>query len=46
MNKWVRRGAVTLTVMVAVASAAFVTLAELGDRKLHRPSTSPSRRSR
>ena len=36
MNKWVRRGAVTLTVMVAGASAAFLTLAELGDRKLQR----------
>jgi mono/diheme cytochrome c family protein len=36
MNKWVRRGAVTLTAMVAVASAAFVTLAELGERKLQR----------
>jgi mono/diheme cytochrome c family protein len=36
MNKWVRRGAVTLTVLVAGASAAFLTLAELGDRKLQR----------
>jgi len=36
MNKWVRRGAVTLTVIVAGASAAFVTLAELGARKLQR----------
>ncbi len=36
MNNWLRRGAVTMTVMVAGASAAFVTLAELGDRKLQR----------
>lgn len=36
MNKWLRRGAVTLTVLVAGASAAFVTLAEIGDRKLER----------
>ncbi len=36
MNKWIRRGAVTLTVLVAGASAAFVTLAEMGDRKLQR----------
>lgn len=36
MNKWIRRGAVTLTVLVAGASAAFVTLAEVGDRKLQR----------
>jgi mono/diheme cytochrome c family protein len=36
MNKWVRRGAVTLTVLVAAASAAFVTLVALGDRKLER----------
>ena len=36
MNKWVRRGAITLTVMVAGASAAFLTLAELGERKLQR----------
>ncbi|MGZ5155978.1 MAG: c-type cytochrome [Caldimonas sp.] len=36
MNKWVRRSAVTLTVLVAGGSAAFVTLAELGDRKLER----------
>jgi mono/diheme cytochrome c family protein len=36
MNKWVRRGAVMLTVLVVGASAAFVTLAELGDRKLQR----------
>ena len=36
MNKWIRRGAVSLTVLVAGASAAFVTLAEMGDRKLQR----------
>jgi cytochrome c553 len=36
MNKWVRRGAVTLVVMVAGAGAAFLALAELGERKLQR----------
>jgi mono/diheme cytochrome c family protein len=36
MNKWIRRSAVTLTVVFAAASAAFMTLAELGDRKLQR----------
>jgi len=36
MKKWLRRGAVMATTMVAVAGAAFVTLAELGDRKLRR----------
>ena len=36
MNKWVRRGAVTLTVLVAGASAAFVTLAEMGEQKMQR----------
>jgi len=36
MSKWIRRSAVTLTVVFAAASAAFMTLAELGDRKLQR----------
>jgi mono/diheme cytochrome c family protein len=36
MNAWIRRSAVTLTVLVAGASAAFVTLAEIGERKLQR----------
>ena len=36
MNKWVRRSAVSLAVLVAGASVAFVTLAEVGDRKLER----------
>lgn len=36
MNKWIRRSALTLTVLVASASAAFVTLAEMGEQKLQR----------
>ena len=36
MNKWIRRGAVTLTVLVACTSAAFLTLVAMGDRKLER----------
>lgn len=36
MNKWLRRSAVLLTVLVAGGSAAFVTLGEMGDRKLER----------
>jgi mono/diheme cytochrome c family protein len=36
MNKWIRRGAVTLTVLVACASAAFITLVAMGERKLER----------
>lgn len=36
MNKWIRRGAVSLAVLVAAAGAAFITLAEMGERKLQR----------
>src|SRR5438128_2271201 len=36
MNAWIRLGAVTLPTLVACASAAFVTLAGMGDRKLER----------
>jgi cytochrome c553 len=36
MNKWIRRGAVTLTVLVAGAGAAFLTLAEMGGQKMQR----------
>jgi mono/diheme cytochrome c family protein len=36
MNKWVRRSAVTLVVLVVGAGTAFVTLAAMGDRKLER----------
>jgi mono/diheme cytochrome c family protein len=36
MNKWIRRGAVSLTVLVAGAGAAFITLAQMGERKLQR----------
>jgi mono/diheme cytochrome c family protein len=36
MSKWLRRGAVTLTVLVAGASAAFLTLGEMGAQKMQR----------
>jgi mono/diheme cytochrome c family protein len=36
MNKSIRRGAVSLAVLVAAAGAAFITLAEMGERKLQR----------
>jgi mono/diheme cytochrome c family protein len=36
MRKWIARSAVALTVLVAGAGAAFMVLAEMGDRKLSR----------
>ncbi len=36
MSKWIARGAVGLTVLVSGAGAAFMVLAEMGERKLTR----------
>ena len=36
MNKWIARGAVALTVLVSGAGAAFMVLADMGERKLER----------
>jgi mono/diheme cytochrome c family protein len=36
MNRWIARGVVALTVAVSGAGAAFMVLAEMGDRKLAR----------
>ena len=36
MRKWIARGAVALTVLVSGAAAAFMVLAEMGERKLTR----------